>query len=482
MHSSKLLELISSFDLEELEKLDLFLNSPYFFEGKVNENTLKLFRYIKQFYPCFPIDQISKKRVYSYLFPGEEAVKGKLEKTMTKLLKQVKQFIVFENLEHHEDELHKLILEAKFYRKKDLEKYFYKTIELLKKKQDNVVKRGKVFYYNQYLLEREISEYESFYNARKKDLNLPSTLRSIDVFYIITKQEFMSQMLVQHKYHIPIDQQDSLKILDKISETLRDENYLNVPLIEIYDHVLKLLSQENSDHHFEKLKVLVDSKKDQLPIDQLKALYTIFRNYSIRQYHNGKRQYLAEAFELYKEHLDGGYLFYEGGLLPSTIKNIVDLGLKFNQIDWVYTFLLSTKDKIVGTKKTDEVYHFNLANYHFAIKEYDKAVEYLEANYEDSYYKIAARRLEIKIYYETKSVLLNSKLEAFKIFIFRVSKSKLHDLQKQGNNNFVDIIKRISAVKTAKNASRINKLIEHTKEKTTIAEKKWLINKLEELL
>ncbi len=483
MFSSKLIKTLKALNPNEFRQLGLFLKSPYFVSERNGKNIIPLFEYLQTYYPVFESKQISKEVVYLHVFPDEKYIKGKLEKVMTALLQEIRRFIIQYSKDQQGQTTQDMLALARFYRQKKMDRFFRRTLEQIRTAQEQNQKRDKDFFFNQYLIDKEWVEYESFYNTRQKDLNLPSTLRNLDIFYIIAKQEYSSWLLSQDRHHAPLDLQDDLVDLEKLTRFRERKDYLDVPLIIIYDQALRLLQDsEQKEEAFKALNQLLEQYQDRIPLEQLKAMQALCRNYSVQFYNEGNRDYLQISFDLYKKHLEEGFLYYNNGLLQSTIKNIVVLGLKLKEIDWVYQFLEKYKDRVVGTKHKKEVYHFNLASYYFAIKAYDDALQYLSEHYEDWYYQIASRRLEIKIYYETQSILLDSKLEAYKIYIFRIAKSKLTALQKKGNNNFADMVRQINAPKTIGNPVRIKRLIERVKTKKVIAEEEWLLEKLNELL
>ena len=482
MHSSKLIEIIKVLTPEELSQLDLFLHSPFFVDAKTGKFIRPLFSYLQPFYPDFSDEQLNKEKVYTHLFPGEAYIKGKLDKIMTQLFKTIQQFVIQNAQQKNKHEVQDALILARFYRQKKLDRFFRRTLDQVRKKQESTQKKDKEYFFNQYLIEKERAEYESFYNTRQKDLNLPSTLKNLDIFYVIAKQEYGSWLLSQHKHHMPLNLKDDLTDLDGLAGLLERKEYLNVPLVKVYHRAVQLLQNTRDKEAFQELSRLIEVHKEEIPLEQLQAMQALCRNQSVQYYNEGNREYLSVSFELYRTHLEEGYLYYNGGLLPSTIKNIVALGLKLKEYDWVLAFLEKHKNKVVGTKHKEEVYHFNLASYYFAVNAYDDALRYLSEAYEDWYYHIAARRLEIKIYYETRSVLLDPKLDAFKIYIFRIAKSKLTELQKLGNNHFADLVRQISAPKTQGNTDRIQRLIARIKAKKVIAEEEWLLDKLQELI
>ena len=102
-------------------------------------------------------------------------------------------------------------------------------------------------------------------------------------------------------------------------------------------------------------------------------------------------------------------------------------------------------------------------------------------NFREMFYKLAARRLELKLYFETASPLLDARLDAFKIFVHE-QKSILPPDKIAPNNHFADLLRQIVAPKTLGNITRIRKIQENLTVKKAVAEREWLAEKLEALL
>ena len=479
MHSTKLVLILKTLHSDEISRLEKFICSPYFADVKQRVKIQELFQLLQKEYPLFNRPDFDKAFLFKKLYPEEPFSASKLDKLMSRLLRLIKKFIITEQVYRNENQ-QQLIL-SRYYRDQQLIRPFQQNAQLLKRKQSKVEAKDKDFYLNHFLLEREIADFEGLFNVRKENLNLPDTLKSLDAFYLVTKLEYTCRLLSQQSSAIPLSIQDSLLNDDHFTLLIKDRPQIIEPLILAYYQAYLILSAEDGLQAYAALRKTLSTHARAIPFEQMKALQVICRNFCAQQYNQGDRSYLDELFLLYKEHLEDGYLYYNGGLRPSTIKNIMTLGLKLQQFDWVYDFLETHKNRIVGTTHEEDIYQFNLSLYYFALKEYNKTLDHLADKYEDTYYKIAARRLELKVYYEQKSVLLPSKMEAFKVYLFRISKKLLTSLHRRGNNNFIDMLKQIQNPKTLKNNSRIQKLIDRMDSKETMMEKEWLLEKLEEL-
>lgn len=481
MRNSKLLEIIQALNKVEFHRLGLFLRSPYFQEKGLSKDELRLFAYLETQFPVFPPEEMGQANVYQWIFPGQPYIPGKLGKMMSGLLKQIERFIIQEMHEVESDDFEKTMNLVAFFRQKGISRLYEITFKKLKKKQSQIIrKRGKDLY-NDFLIEQEMADQQILYNKRKADLNLPAMLKSLDVYYLAAKLEYACALLSQSNFHIPVDLRDSLLILEKIAPFFEEDNFLRIPLIKSYAQVFLILQDMDDLEAFAKLEQLLETVKDELPLEQLKSLQGFCRSFCVRQASQGNEQFTEKAHQLYRAHLEEGYLLHNGGLLAGNFRNIVSSGLKQKKYKWVAEFLETYKDKIIGTEYPQDAYHFNLAHYYFELKDYENALHYLADNYEDLYYHIGAKRMEIKIYYEQDSVLLEPKMDAFKIFIHRLSNKKLLEMAREGNNNFINALKQIIATATRYDSQRIKRIKEKVEKQEVIIEKKWLLEKIEEL-
>jgi len=482
MQKSRLIETLSNFDEEELKRFDRFVRSPFFHAQNNFRDEVLLFEYIQNSLLSSDLTSLDKKSAYHYIYPHASFVGGKLDKLMSRLFKSVRNFISVTYSNQVNNEVQTSLSIARFYRLKGMHKRFQDTIKSLRNSQKEVTRPDKEYYYNQLCIEEEISTYNSLNNRRKGDINLYSTLESLDLHYLIKKLEYTCGLLSQN-----VDVDLKLKHVhffsEEIEKSFKTAAYLEVPIVQVFNQAIRLL-QSTNDHetdHFGKFKSLLETHREVLPQRMMKAMQTIARNYCVVMYNNGVPRYLAETVSLYKEHLEQGLLYYQKKLIPNTIFNIVQLGLELEDYDWIKQFLEDHRNRITGTEYPEEVYRFNMASYYFSTKDFDQALDLLNDQYEDTYYNLAARRLEIKIYYEINSPLLVAKIDSFKVFIFRMSKKLLQEVHNTANNNFINILRQITNPKTKGNDKRIDKLIEKVKEESTISEKSWLLEKLEEM-
>ncbi len=477
MYKSKLLAYLKALNADELVQLNHFIKSPYFFNGRLPTLAIQLFAYLRPLHPEFPPQKVQKERVFKHLHPQQTFDKKRIELMMSKLFKVVEHFIVHHfkdvaGLEYH------LVL-TQFFREREMYHYFDLSIKKMRKQQEEKVRRGDEFFRHQFMINREVMLKESARNLRSSDLNLPSLHQQLDAYYLSNKLDYACHLLAQDKHHLPVEVGDSMKMLNHLKPLFEEGFLKEVPLIALYTEAFLWLADEQapSANFVQSLR----ESSAAIPIDQLKTIHALYRNYCIRRYNENEKEYLPYLFEIYCLGLEEGILFNNGGLLQSTLQNMVSLGLKLKKYDWVYQFLETYKDKIVDSNVPHEIYANNLACYYFELKSFNKALDCLAQDYEDTYYKIAAKLIEIKIYYEQKQDLLEYKMQAFKLYIYRSSNALLPEVHKEGFKHFIDLLKQICHPSTFNNGKRIEKLMSKLTSHKILAERAWLKEKLEEL-
>ncbi|MEM9819532.1 MAG: hypothetical protein AAF985_00610 [Bacteroidota bacterium] len=486
MTESKLLQLIFTLKEEELNRLELFLASKFLNLETQPKKTNQLFQHIKKTLlekEKGDWDQyLSRERVFPMLFPGEPFLSRKLEKIMSKLFQVIKSFVVLEFSGIRDNEIYQLLTLSRFYRERGLYQQFDLNMKKLKRLQQQTIQHDEDYFKYQYEIEKEIGEKESFYNNRKSDVNLTRMLDDLELWQLIQKLKLMNQIYLQ-KIHTNITLSTPTIQPEDIDRLLAERPEWDFPILKIHYHAFKLLYAYPDDNieALEKLRTLLRKNECNLPSSEVYQFQSLIRTFTIKKHNEGNQSYLPLAFKIYKEHLQAGYLYPENQIHKASFINIVILGLKLNEVTWVAQFIQQYTDRIIGAKNPQAIVAFTLGLLHFTNKEYDKALDLVHFDYEDISLKIATKRLEIKIYYEQDSSLLEHRLDAFKVYIFRLGKKHLTPREKLANNNFIDVIRQIIHNKTLLNTERINKISKKTEQVELLADREWLSEQVRQL-
>ncbi|MCE7921490.1 MAG: hypothetical protein DYG98_00370 [Haliscomenobacteraceae bacterium CHB4] len=262
--------------------------------------------------------------------------------------------------------------------------------------------------------------------------------------------------------------------LDFLPETLaavEAGRYGDVPAVQIYFHCFRLM-QSDAEMHFQALKNLLALHTDLFPPEEIRDVYMVAVNFCIRQLNTGAREYVREAFDLYRSGLQRGIIL-DNGLLPkATYQNIMLLALALDEWQWARQFLENYRTSLAAGERHN-AYHFNLALWHFRRKEYAQAQEILRrVEFRDVHYNLDARRMMVRMYFDTGEVAaLESLLHSFRIYLQRHRNIGYH---RELNFNFVRCVHRLLQLEPGDEASRQKLHLKILNEKY-LAEREWLL-------
>ncbi|MEL6636369.1 MAG: hypothetical protein AAFR05_06445, partial [Bacteroidota bacterium] len=442
----------------------------------------RLLDYLLPHFPDFDSESLDREKVFRALYPEGKWVKGKLEKRMTSLLYWIQRFICWDRWDQRAHPIERELLLADFYEERGSERLSEWSMRRMQKllKSDSI--RDKSYYLRAFRVQNKIAEYQSLnHNTRKRQLDFPHPQESLEVLYLIHKLTYYCALLSIKGYPMAPDTQAELDRLEALGENPTERPHLHLPLLRAYALALIFLRHRDREDAYRQLQGVLEKHDNQFSLRDRQSLRAFCRNFSIYHSNQGRLDYQAETFRIYQADLQRGLLYYHNGLTVSTLRNIVTSGLLQKQFDWVRKFLEEHRSRIVGALRPEEIYHFNLARYHFALGEHAVALDLIADHYDDLYYQIAARRLEIMIHYETDSPLLDAKLDAFKTFLYRLSKKQISEHQRRGNQHFFNALRQILHPQTPFDDQRVRRLIEKWQGQSVLVEKDWLLEKLRDL-
>lgn len=473
---------MKAFDAEEISRLKLFVKSPLFNDGSRPQRVQALVEHLSKCHPDFEGIEVEKEQVFKQVFTGETFNTSKLEKVASESLKLVRKFITFCCPEEALVEHRHWLAQAQFFRQRGLDTDFRHAVEQLEKIHEEMPFHEQEYFFRQFSLEAEQVQHMVKRNNRKTDINIPGAIEYLDIAYIITKMEYCSYLLTRSA-QTSLDSPQSFTLLDEVLNAAQKQ-YLHVPAVAAYYYAaLMLLRRETVEGEaYQQLRQVLRAHANQFSPVKLNVLHAHLRNHIAAHYNRGKTELLPELLSLYKEHAATGTLLQGGQILPSTLQTAVNVALKLGDHTWAMDFLHQHRHRIAGADDMEAVFQFNLANYHFHKGDFQFVENCLQSfQFRDMFYKTAARRLELKLLYETDSPLLFSRLDAFKTFIHEL-KQQLPPDTIAPNNNFTDLMRQILSPKTFRNAPRIDMLIEKLKAQKAVAEREWLMGKLVGLL
>jgi len=467
MQKSRLLEIFKSLNKVEVKKLRKWVRSPFFNQ---REDVILLFDYLEKNRPFEKIAKLHREHIFSKIFPNEKYDEKKIGYAQSFLLTEIKKFIAYQ--EFSKDEMRPQIYLTRSLRKRGLNRLFegeWKSANVLLEKQP--VRNSKYHFYN-YQLQNE--QYEFTNNlSRKQPKGLQEASNELTNYFIAEKLKQSCDKL-SHQKLIGADYQQ--EFVTMVLHYLENNKIPDSTAVDIYYQSYKTLSETEDISHFENLKRKLKNESDKFPKPELNHLYLVAINYCIKQLNAGKSNFSNEVLDLYKEGLRQKVFMINGYLDRFTYKNTVAAAIHLKEFEWVEKFIYDYKNQL-NIKWREDMFNYNLAVLYCNLPDYDKAMTLLQqAEFDDIFLKIAARKMLVKIYFDLEELnALDSLLDSFHRFLTRHFKNLGY--HQPVYLNFIKFVKRLlQTPKFDKEARQKLKLeIESTKD---LADKKWLIEKI----
>ena len=268
----------------------------------------------------------------------------------------------------------------------------------------------------------------------------------LDRFFIASRLEYACSRLIYQRIW---NSQPSDIFLDDILGFLEGpgKQFLQSADIAAYFHIYQMLGdKENSETHYQEVRKLLKEHSVLFTNEENYTLYGYVQNYVTAQLNAGKSEYLDEIFQIYQEMLKKKAFLFNGYLDASVYKNIVTVGLRLRQFEWVRNFLEEYRGYLHPSHQ-NPAYHSNVAAWHYARKEYSKALrELLMTDLIDVYYHLNVRQMQLKIYFEQKeNEALNSLIDAFSSYLKR--NKQISESKKEGFGNLVRFIRKAARLR-----------------------------------
>lgn len=250
---------------------------------------------------------------------------------------------------------------------------------------------------------------------------------------------------------------------------------LEVPAIAVYFYCYQALTNPAETTFFRHFKTELLAHSALFPMEERRDLFVLAINFCIRQYNAGNSVYLAEQFDFYREGLDKKYFLTDGTLSRYTYLNAATSGLAMHELDWVEHFIHEYRDLLPEIHR-ESLFSFNLARLEYQRCALGLALQLLQkADYKDLLLSLAAKTLQLKIFYELSEFdLLESHLQAFGAFIRRKKALGYHRENYQNTLHFTQKLLETNRFdKVARAALRSE--IEATK---ALAEREWLLGQV----
>lgn len=491
INNSKLIQLLESLDTKELKQFEDYLNSPYF---NKNQKVVQLFQMLKKHYPKFE-KSISKKELFTKLagvkYKKNETLNSKDDQKLRYLMNQitnyVQDFIIDQNARSKGVERNTLLLESVLDRR--MYKLYPKIIKQVSQEHHNQPHRDNRFYQLEHRLQESEFHYKQIVGNRNKENGLQNVINNFHYYYLADQLRYFCaainrENILNIKYDFPLK--------NELISHLKATSYEHIPIIDIYFKIILLLTEDEADSNFQKLKQQMKNSESQFPKDELRQIYGFMLNFSNRRIKSGKSSYFQERFDIYENGLILN--IWTAGLYFSINHFILIIrnALALSKFEWTSNFLETHKHEL-EQRFQSTIPSFAKAYLYFHQKKYNIAHEYLlqVGEPEDFYYELYYRTLIIQIYYEKSSGGLEDRYEnpiinAIDALRFYINRNHSEYI-KETYSNFVNLMKRICRIKFSSqidppSEKHLQKVIQDILTTELLVERHWLSEKANEFI
>jgi hypothetical protein len=473
MTNTYLLEIIRAMKPKLQVEMTLFLESTLFNGGGNAMELKKLYQTIIASAPDFKDEFLNKETIYFQVFSDPAVVQGKLEKLMVELNKLLRTFLLTKRYwSEKNDAQHQVDWQA-WLREEGLGARAQILLSKLKIDKQVDGEESLERYRLDLMMAEEKHELKSIQNQVNGDLGIPELITSLDLYYFNYRKELFNRYLLQQK-GIPLPDLDH-EI--KSTQYFQDSSLLFL----ISSRIGELLSKDRpSPEEFQDLLQLLKEHERRIPFQTQAQLFVYLRNLCTLLINSGQIAFAEILHQIHQDNLDRGLFFINGEISPHSYINIVQIAIRVKEYAWAKEFTDTFKQKIIGGDKEQFFYRFNLSHCLFAEGKLEEALDHLPEPSSHSHYHGTIRRLELKIYYELRSDLLNYKLYAFRKYFERTATKSVPANHRSMYIEFFNILLQLSQ-SPLKDKARSERLIERIQKKKLLADRAWLLEKAKEL-
>ncbi|MFN0175986.1 MAG: hypothetical protein ACKVU0_15150 [Saprospiraceae bacterium] len=421
------------------------------------------------------VEGFDRQQVWQKIFPDEPYDDVNFRKYCSDLLRLVGAFMAQEIAET--DELKKSIRTLTYAVQNRVEPLLLTTLRQARAAVEEKPYRSLDDFLSAYSVERQyyaLMEFDVKVNTRA---NLEEISLQLDLFYWIEKLKLFSSMLSQQRTG---NYQYDLKFMGQILEFLQGYPVEEVPELAIYYYSFLTLYEEENVSHYYNLRRLLDAYATVMPQNEAIELFDSALHYCTGKINKGDRAFLQEYFDVFAEAIQKGIFLQNGELATWRFNNLVASALGLGKLEWAKNFVEEFKDHLPAESRQN-TYSFNLARVYRFQKKYDKVLDLLQnVEYEDIGVNMISKMMLLITHYERNDhEVLNSFIESFRVFLNRHK-----NIPHQRRISYLNLLKytrRLMRLAPGDKLAVAKLREEVSREKATIVNHEWLLEKLGEM-
>ena len=442
MENSFLISILSSLSRKEMTYFKEFVFSPYF---NKHDDVRSLTDHLSNLYPNFNEKTCHPETIFKAVFRNKKYDKKKLSLIFTYSMRLLEKFMATEIFE--EEEYKHKIYTHKYLCKKEKFKHGSKQLNQLKDLLEDRKTRDLIFFRDKLEESRAIDLSSSSQGKILTISQFSEKQKLLDINFLLEKiREVCEQMARDQVLKREISYDVNHFSIREIFEN--QDKYNEYPSIRVYQAIFKMLNSGEKEEYFN-AKNLITQFDSIFSFKEKRTIYTYLSNFCTAQINKGAKEFWNEIFKLYQILLKKETIFEDGFLGEWYYKNIITVGTRLNEREWVENFMEDYKDKL-HPDRAENAYSFNKASYFYNIGELEKVLGLLlQVEYNDPRYSVGAKALLLQTYFDMEEdEALFSLADSFRLFLRR--NNLLWESRKLGYANLFRLTKRAAKIRAKK--------------------------------
>lgn len=475
MENTKLFMALESLTKDELNLFSDMLKSPYFNKSRI---LVELFEQLKKFHPSYSSPRLTKEKLFSAMYPGEEYKDKKLRDMFSKMLALLEEFFILEDMKNYPLDTNRHLLNQFIIRR--LDKHF----EGLSRETTSLLEKIKVkdsdYYYKLFTLKKDIRSFFESKTAMGKRGEFNSAfneeIRSFMNYFVYKILRYYIEQINQQKLFRYDDV--SVKFPEEIASYLHNFDFTNEPQIKALYYCFRMMEAPERTEYYNMLKQMINDKDTYLNKEDINLIYIQVYNYTTERYAEGKSEFQKESFEIINKMLEqDNYPREQGYMASQTYIVFVFTGLQMKEYKWVENFMEEYKDKVIPSSKNN-AYNYSKAIYFYRQKKLNDALEFLnKVKTEDFYFHLRVKNQLSRIYFELGEYEnLLSLLDSFKHYLS--STEAIPEFIKQRYINYASFLNRAVNSILSGDKNQMKKILNEIAVSPIFENKSWLVEKV----
>jgi hypothetical protein len=303
-----LIRVFSTLKKQERRQLAKWVRSPFFNQ---RQDVVLLFQHIDK-YIGVSDRQLTKAKAFSKVFPNQPYDDLLMRHTMSFLMKQIKQYLIWSEMEQSEfgQQLHL----AKNLRRKGLTDLMHRTLDQAEAKIEASTKHNADRHLQLFQLQTE-RQAATIRQQRRGEMGLQ---KQTDEFANYFAANLLRQACGIATHQSMTRQEYDILLLKEVLEKIEEGKFADIPAVQIYYHAYRAQESLDNEQHFKAATDLLEQYWQAFPISEARDLFLLTINFGIKKINKGQATYRREVFDLYRSGLEKTVLLDGGTISPFT--------------------------------------------------------------------------------------------------------------------------------------------------------------------